>query len=171
MREADEKWGESEADSNTMKDTSKRFLNVHLSISPIASGDNKGGVSRIPYVTVMYHVEQFILYSFLSICPWFTLHNSPNEGYFGSQCLWGVTRQGLLSKRIVFLLSGKTLDTWREGTTGLWKTQILGGPHLVPLFSSVANFPSTLLIIMHFEKEYGSILVHLKQTNFKIKTI
>ena len=48
MSEADEKWGESEADSNTMKDTSKRFLNVHLSISPIASGDNKGGVSWIP---------------------------------------------------------------------------------------------------------------------------
>merc|ERR1719239_41844 len=28
-----------------MKDTSKRFLNVHLSISPIASGDNKGGAA------------------------------------------------------------------------------------------------------------------------------
>ena len=32
---------------NKMKDTSKRFLNVHLSISPIASGDNKGGVSQV----------------------------------------------------------------------------------------------------------------------------
>ena len=45
--EAEEKWEKSEA-NNTMKDTSKRFLNVHLSISPIASGDNKGGVSQLP---------------------------------------------------------------------------------------------------------------------------
>ena len=45
--EAEEKWERSET-KNTMKDTSKRFLNVHLSISPIASGDNKGGVSQLP---------------------------------------------------------------------------------------------------------------------------
>ena len=58
MRKADEKWGKSEANGSTMKDTSKRFLNVHLSISPIASGDNKGGVSQIPYVTVIFMLFQ-----------------------------------------------------------------------------------------------------------------
>ena len=43
-----------------------------------------------------------------------------------------------------FLLSGKTQDTWREGTTGLWKTQILGrSPLLItfcPCFFSLSNF-------------------------------
>ena len=47
MGEADQEWIKSETTSR-MKDTSKRFLNVHLSISPIASGDNKGGVSFMP---------------------------------------------------------------------------------------------------------------------------
>lgn len=67
----------------------------------------------------MYNVHLFCtfivhLYCFVCQCvfPWFTSHNSLNEGYFWSQCLWGVTRQGPLSKRIVFFFLGrhKTLD-------------------------------------------------------------
>ena len=75
---------------------------------------------------------------------WFTLHNFLNEGYFGSQCLWGVTRQGPLSKRIVFFFLGrhKTLDGRERPVYGkhkFWGDHLFWSPS-APVSFSLSSF-------------------------------
>ena len=102
----------------------------------------------------MYIVHLLYIYIICQcVFPWFTSHNSLNEGYFWSQCLWGVTRQGPLSKRIVFFFLGrhKTLDGRERPVYGkhkFWKDHTFWSPAVV--FPILVQFFLTMICIVFF---------------------
>ena len=108
------------------------------------------------------------------VYPWFTLHNFLNEGYFGSQCLWGVTRQGPLSKRIVFFFLGRHLtrgnDRFMENTNSGETTP---SDHLLNFFffSYQLGFSFSPSYFHEFLKGIRVSYGVFNQTKLKMKTV